>query len=126
VADERGNRRALDRARIAPFLGAARAARGGGPPFYLTHTEIATPGYGSTAEVASYLLHELGVEAAAVSAGDDGTSGAQAYPLRRTFEEGHLWIRGYAGADRDAHCAELHLLPSVLREAVMPALPHEG
>jgi hypothetical protein len=121
VTDETGNHRALDRARIAPFLGAARAALAGGPPLYLTHTEIATPGYGSTAEVASFLLHELGVQATPVT-GDEGTSGGQAYPIRRMFEEGHLWIRGYAGADRDAHCAELHLLPSVLREAVMPAL----
>ncbi len=101
------DRRTLDRARLGPFLGVARAALGGGPAFFLTHTAIATPGYGSTAEVASYLLAELGVTAAPV---DEGAPAA-AYPRTRMFEEGHLWIRGYAGADRDAHCAQLHLLP---------------
>ena len=110
--------RSLDRARLAPFLGAARAALAGGPSLFLTHTEIATPGYGSTAEVASYLLAELGAAAAAV---DEGPA-AGAYPLHRVFEQGRLWIRGYAGADRDAHCAQLHLLPSVLRDTVLPAL----
>jgi hypothetical protein len=114
-----GARRTLDRARIAPFLGAARVALGGGPALFLTHTQIATPGYGSTAEVASFLLAELGVAAAAV---DEEASAAAPYPLRRLFEQGHLWIRGYAGADRDAHCAQLHLLPGVLRDAVLPAL----
>lgn len=108
--------RSLDRARIAPFLGAARAALAGGPALFLAHTEIATPGYGSTAEVASFLLAELGVSASPIE--DDGT----AYPLRRLFEGGHLWIRGYGGRDRDAHCAELHLLPGVLRELVLPVL----
>jgi hypothetical protein len=112
-------RRTLDRARIAPFLGAARAALAGGPALFLTHTQIATPGYGSTAEVASFLLAELGVTAAAV---DEEASAAVPYPLRRLFEQGHLWVRGYAGADRDAHCAQLHLLPGVLRDAVLPAL----
>jgi hypothetical protein len=112
------DRRSLDRARLAPFLAAARAALAGGPSLFLTHTEIATPGYGSTAEVASYLLAELGVTASTV---DEGP-GAGAYPLRRVFEQGRLWIRGYAGRDRDAHCAQLHLLPSVLRDAVLPAL----
>jgi hypothetical protein len=38
-------------------------------------------------------------------------------------EQGRLWIRGYAGGDRDAHCAQLHLLPRILKEAVMPGLP---
>ncbi len=113
------DRRTLDRARLAPFLDVARAARAGGPAFFLTHTAIATPGYGSTAEVASFLLAELGVTAAPV---DDGAERAASYPLRRIFEEGRLWIRGYAGADRDAHCAQLHLLPGMLRDAILPAL----
>jgi hypothetical protein len=111
-------RRTLDRARIAPFLRIARDALAGGPALFLTHTAIVTPGYGSTAEVASFLLTELGVTATAV---DDGAP-AVSYPLRRMFEESHLWIRGYAGADRDAHCAQLHLLPGVLRDAILPAL----
>lgn len=113
-----GNGRALEHGQLSVFVDAARAARSGGPAFYLTHTAIATPGYASTSEVASFLLRELGAEAAPV---DDG-AGAERFPLFRLFEDGRLGIRGYAGADRDAHCAQLHLLPAVLRDAVLPAL----
>jgi hypothetical protein len=109
----------LDPARVAPFLGAARSALAGGPAFYLTHTDIATPGYASTSEVASFLLGALGVATSPVAEAD----GAGPYALRRMAEQGRLWIRGYAGADRDAHCAQLHLLPRILKEAVMPGLP---
>jgi hypothetical protein len=110
-------KRAVDRAGLAPFVEVARTARAGGPAFFLTYTQIATPGYASTSEVASTLLAELGVTA---TAADDGAPGASRFALLSTYEEGRLWIRGYAGADRDAHCAQLHLLPSLLRESVLP------
>jgi hypothetical protein len=109
--------RAVDRAELAPFVEAARTARAGGPAFFLTHTQIATPGYASTGEVARFLLTELGVTP---TAADEGASGTARFALLSSFEEGRLWIRGYAGADRDAHCAQLHMLPSLLREAVLP------
>jgi hypothetical protein len=99
------------------FLDAARRARQRTSAFYLTHTAIGTPGYASTGEVASYLLEQLGVKASPVDA-DPRESPA----LTRIFEEGRLVIRGYTGADRDAHCAQLHLLPSILRETILPGL----
>lgn len=104
---------------VAPFVEQARAAIAGGPSFYLTHTEIATPGYASTGEVASFLLAELGATATHV---DVDPIAREAFPLRRLFEAGRLAIRGYAGDGRDAHCAQLHLLPSILRDVVLPAL----
>jgi len=103
----------VDPARVAPFLDAARGAMAGGPPFFLSHTEIATPGYASTGEVATYLLEKLQIKAQPV----------ETPPLRRVAETGHLWIRGYAGADRSAHCQELRRLPAVLREIVLPQVP---
>lgn len=114
-----GGGRAIEHGQLATFVEAARAARAGGPAFYLTHTAIATPGYASTSEVASFLLRELGAAATPI---DDGAAAAERFPLLRLFEDGRLSIRGYAGADRDAHCAQLHLLPTVLRDAVLPAL----
>jgi hypothetical protein len=111
--------RTLEHGQLASFVEVARAARAGGPAFFLTHTTIATPGYASTAEVASFLLGELGARAVTV---DDPTASGERFPLTRLFEDGHLWIRGYAGGDRDAHCAELHRLPSILREVVLPSL----
>jgi hypothetical protein len=108
-------RRALEHGQLGHFLAAARAAEAGGPVFYLAHTTIATPGYASTDEVASFLLGELGARASPVESGREAPN-----ELYRMFEQGHLTIRGYRGADRDAHCAALHLLPGALREAVLP------
>jgi hypothetical protein len=108
----------LEHGQLGPFLEAARNALRGGPLFYLTHTAIMTPGYASTEEVASFLLRELGAHAAPVEANP-----GDAHPLLRFYEDGHLSIRGYGGADRDAHCAQLHLLPAILRDAVLPVLP---
>jgi hypothetical protein len=113
-------KRSVDRGQLAPFVEAARTARAGGPAFVFTYTQIATPGYASTGEVASFLLTELGVTATAAGIDDTRAPGSLRFSLLSTYEEGRLRIRGYAGADRDAHCAQLHLLPSVLREAVLP------
>lgn len=111
-------KRSLEHGQLGPFLGAARAAVRGGPLFYLTHTAIMTPDYASTEEVASFLLQELGAHAAPVEANP-----GDPHPLLRFYEAGHLSIRGYGGADRDAHCAQLHLLPALLRDTILPGLP---
>lgn len=110
-------KRTVEHGQIPLFLEAARRARTSATAFYLTHTAIGTPGYASTGEVASYLLAELGVEATPVD-----SDPREAHALTRLFEDGRLVIRGYAGADRDAHCAQLHLLPSILRETILPGL----
>jgi hypothetical protein len=110
-------KRSIEHGQLGSFLDAARSALRGGPLFYLTHTAIATPGYASTGEVASFLLQELGAHATPIEA-----NAGDAHPLLRLYEAGHLSIRGYGGGDRDAHCAQLHLLPGILRSAVLPAL----
>ncbi len=110
-------KRTVEHGQIPLFLEVARQARSSATAFYLTHTAIGTPGYASTGEVASYLLAELGVKATPVD-----SDPREAHALTRMFEEGRLVIRGYAGADRDAHCAQLHLLPSILRETILPGL----
>jgi hypothetical protein len=111
-------RHVLEHGQVAPFVEAARVAATGGPLFYLTHTDIRTPGYASTSEVATFLLSELGVAATAVETeGSDAPS-----PLRRLHETGRLIVRGYGGDSRDGHCAQLHLLPGILRETVLPTL----
>jgi hypothetical protein len=113
--------REVEPATLRPFLQSAREALTGGPTFFLTHTAIATPGYASTGEVATFFLAQLGLHATPV----------EPYPgdvrfLHRIAEEGHLVIRGYEGADRDAHCSQLHLLPSILRDTVLPARRRAG
>jgi hypothetical protein len=118
--------REVERADLALFVEAARDALRGGPLFYLTHSAVATPGYASTGEVATFLLDELGARPLPLAPTLDPPTAATAptrHPLTRLYEASHLTIRGYAGGDRDAHCAQLHLLPAILRDVVLPALP---
>lgn len=113
--------REVERAELAPFVDAARDALRAGPLFYLTHSAVATPSYASTGEVATFLLDELGARPLPLEPLLSTASDLR--PLTRLYEASHLTIRGYAGGDRDAHCAQLHLLPAILRDVVLPALP---
>jgi hypothetical protein len=108
----------LEHGQVAPFVEAARAASLGGPLIYLTHTDIQTPGYASTSEVATFLLGELGAATVPV----EGPAATEPFPLKRMYEAARLVVRGYGGDGRDAHCAQLHLLPTILRETVLPSL----
>jgi hypothetical protein len=102
----------LSDAELGPFLGVARAAVAGHGLFVLTHTDVPTFGYASTAEVARHLLKSLGVTAPApenVAAGG----------LRYSANQGHFVVRGYAGGDGPAHCNQLRNLPAIVRERVM-------
>lgn len=101
---------------LAPFVEAARDASRGGPLFYMTHTEIPTEGYASTSETAAFLLGELKVDATLVTPDPESP-----IPLRRLLERGRLFVRGYAGATKEDHCAQLRLLPPILIEQVLPA-----
>jgi hypothetical protein len=107
-ASYRGGTREVDADALAPFEAAGRRALS--EPrfaFILTHSEVATDGYASTAEVATTLLDRLVVRSSLVKAG--GERG-----LTRTAEERGFFVRGYGGADKGAHCAHLGLLPEVV------------
>lgn len=104
----RGGGREVDVEGLAPFEAAAkRALTQPRFVFFLTHSDVATDGYASTSEVATTLLDRLVVRASLVKTG--ATRG-----LTRTAEERGLFVRGYAGADKGAHCAHLGLLPEVV------------
>ncbi len=102
---------------LAPYVAMASAAARGGPLFYLTHTAVPTYGYASTGEAASFLLRELGASPIAVSPTE-----SDPFQLTRMYDGGSLFVRGYAGASREDHCAQLRLLPSILAEHLLPAL----
>jgi hypothetical protein len=114
-----GNR--LAHGQLATFVETARAAALGGPLFYLTHTDIRTEGYASTAETASFLLGELNVMASPVDADPES-------PIRltRIADSGRMFVRGYAGGGKEDHCAQLHLLPRILYEHVLPIFQSDG
>ncbi|EYF07900.1 Hypothetical protein CAP_6922 [Chondromyces apiculatus DSM 436] len=107
---------ALVPGQLAPYLSLAQAATRGGPLLFLTHTTVPTVGYASTEETATFLLRQLGASAVLVTPNDGD-------PLRlvRMYDGGSLYMRGYAGATREDHCAQLRLLPSILTEHVLPA-----
>ncbi|MEJ7728026.1 MAG: hypothetical protein WKG00_02315 [Polyangiaceae bacterium] len=87
----------IEPTQLAPFLAEARAAAAGNSLFYLTHSEIQPEGYASTGRVAAYLLRQMG------------------------GERGGFFARGFPGDTAAAHCAHLRLLPSIVREHLLPA-----
>jgi hypothetical protein len=101
---------------LPSFVSMANAAAHGGALFYLTHTAVPTSGYASTAEAATFLLQELGARPIDIT-----PSPGDPMPLTRIYDGGNLYVRGYAGAAREDHCAQLRLLPVILAEHVIPA-----
>jgi hypothetical protein len=106
--------KAVDQTTLEPFLAYARRALEGRGYFALTHSAIVPPGYASTAEVATFFLQTLAVEATPLDEPANGLS------LRRVAKEKGFVLRGYAGEDKGAHCAHLTLLPELV-EAWMAA-----
>lgn len=102
---------------LAPFAALARSAARGGPLLFVTHSSVATNGYSSTVDTASFLLRDVGL--------DDALSvppETDPFGLIRARDRNHFFVRGYAGTDAAAHCAQLRLLPDILRRQVLPFL----
>jgi hypothetical protein len=104
----------VDPTSLQPFLSFAREAATGGPLFYLTHSAVATDGYASTTDVASMVLEEVGAPAHDVT-----PNPGDALRLTRMSDDGRFFVRGYAGGSKEDHCAQLRLLPSIVRERVL-------
>ncbi|NUO49937.1 MAG: hypothetical protein HOV80_13870 [Polyangiaceae bacterium] len=94
---------------LEPFLVYARRALEGRGYLALSHSAIRPPGYASTEEVATFLLHTLAVEATPLEK-PSGTG----LTLTRLAREKGFSVRGYTGQDKGAHCAHLELLPELL------------
>lgn len=106
-----------DPAELAPFAALARSAARGGPVLVVTHSSVATYGYSSTVDTASFLLRDVGLDEALMAPPDTDPFG-----LIRARDRNHFFLRGYAGRDAAAHCAQLRLLPDILRRQVIPSL----
>jgi|GEM_PF-4656889 len=106
-----------DPAELAPFAALARSAARGGPIFVVTHSSVPTNGYASTVDTATFLLRDVGLDAAL-----DEPPQADPFGLIRAKDRNHFFVRGYAGGDAAAHCAQLRLLPDMLRRQVIPSL----
>jgi len=82
---------------IECWLPFARDAVAGRTTFVLTHSQIPTPSYASTAECATALLAAMGLQAGIVPA-DAGR-----WPLVSRCDAGRFHVWGYGGTDADAH-----------------------
>lgn len=106
-----GKRGEPDPGVLKPFVAVARAAREGEMFMGVTHTAIDPGTYASTTATSRALLASLGESEEKVGwAGEGGP--------KRTMQlaKGRLVVRGYEGETPEAHCAQLGLLPGLLRE----------
>lgn len=102
---------------LAPFAALARSAARGGPLLVVTHSSVPTYGYSSTVDTATFLLRDVGLDEALMAPPE-----ADPFGLIRARDRNHFFVRGYAGGDAAAHCAQLRLLPDILRRQVIPSL----
>ncbi len=103
-----GQRGALEH-QLAPFVDYARRAETGERFFFISHSSIDPPAFASTTEAAHYLLSALGEKPEAVRRDDRG-----GLELVEYFSHGDFNVRGYAGNDKEDHCAQVMLLRDAL------------
>ncbi len=106
-----------DPAELASFAALARSAARGGPILVVTHSSVPTYGYSSTVDTATYLLRDVGLDETLMAPPQGDPFG-----LIRARDRNHFFVRGYAGRDAAAHCAQLRLLPDILQRQILPSL----
>ena len=102
----------LDERFLEKEIAFARRAKRGEVIFVLTHSAVDPVTFPATSTTAHLLLSELGGLQETLS--HDGSKFQQ---LTRFDEKGlHVW--GYAGNDQPAHCAQLFVMPRIVREVL--------
>lgn len=86
---------------IACWLPFARDAVAGRTTFVLTHSQIPTPAYASTAECANALVAALALEAKPAAPGSSASTGN--WPLLQRCDAGGFHVWSYGGTDANAH-----------------------
>jgi pimeloyl-ACP methyl ester carboxylesterase len=107
----------LDQGALSPFFDLADRAQRGEQLLVFTHSAITPNGYASTSEVAQALLAHVG--------GRQRFAGLEPHfgvLFKTRFDRADLHLRGYTGTDQAAHCAQLKLLPAILKDDVLPFL----
>ncbi|MSP24961.1 MAG: hypothetical protein EXR75_07305 [Myxococcales bacterium] len=102
---------------LLPFEELAQRAAHGRPYVLVTHSSIRPPGYASTTEVADALTAHVGARRRY-----GGLAHAAGLEQLTRVDSGAFHVRGYTGIGKDAHCAQLRLLPEILRDDVLPFL----
>ncbi len=96
---------------LKPFVDTAAAARDGKLFMGISHTAIDPGAYASTTATSRALLRSLGLSESQVGWAGEGGPKQTSQALK-----GKLVVRGYEGETPEAHCAQLGLLPGLLRE----------
>lgn len=109
VGFENGKRTARAAA-MEPFRAFAERAENGEKLMAVTHSAIVPPGYASTTVTASFLVDTLHVDSQPLTAPAPRPDMQQT----RRAERGSLFIDGYAGGDKHAHCTHLYAIGDTL------------
>jgi len=86
----------------------AEAAMKGEKTFAITFSQVPTPSYASSSEMAGALVEALGEKFVAVSSTNDPD-----YPLLKRFDKGRFHVWGYIGEDGQAHMTHARHLADV-------------
>jgi hypothetical protein len=98
---------------LAPFLDFARESLKGGKLFLITHSEVSTGAYASTAEAASFLLKELNLKRSPFQ--QEGRPGMR---QNSAVTAGGLQVLGFAGSAPEDHMDHYFALEDWYRRLV--------
>lgn len=112
--------RAVNPADMAGFLAFAREAAEGRRHLLVSHTQLHTPAYASTAETAAYLIARLGGRSEVAT--EEWPGGLR---LRSRFRAGRCEILGFEGETGEHHMQHLRQLGAFLKR-LGPAVPAPG
>jgi hypothetical protein len=107
--------KALKTLQLDPFVAFARRAAQKQAFMFMSHSSIIPPGYASTTEVASYVIHELRGKPKKANRAD-----VLGLDLIRRFDKGNFHVRGYTGEDKPDHCAHIGLMADIVRVHLEP------
>lgn len=107
----------LERTGLEPFIDFAKRAKAGKRFMFASHSSIIPPGYASTTETVSYLIHELGGKPKPQKPRKGDPMGLE---LNAKFDAGNFHARGYDGNDKMDHCAHFGVLRDVLKSRIKP------
>lgn len=96
------------KAQLQPFVDYASRAAAAERFMFVSHSSIDPQEFASTTECAHYLVASLGGKPIAVRRTD-----ALSLELVEYFTRGNFHVRGYAGNDKQDHCAQLGVLRDV-------------
>jgi hypothetical protein len=98
---------------VAPWVEFARMAERGEKTFVLTHSQVPTATYASTAQCAAALIEALGLSRSILNQGDTWDKPDRNFLLLSVTEVGNFYVWEYEGSDAQAHLAHVRHLADV-------------